>query len=101
MRRIGFLSLLLMAAVLLMLAFPAAAGPKPIAPVVPAAAAPAVPAVAAMPEKHPHIDEALESMRAAKKHLEMAEHDFDGHRVKSIEHLNQAIHEAEICMSMK
>ena len=52
-----------------------------------------------MPERHPHIDEALESMRAAKKHLESAEHDFHGHRVKAIEHLNQAIHEAEICMS--
>ena len=102
MKSIGFVSLLLMAAVLFMLAFPAAAGPKtPILPVTPIATALAAPAVAAMPEKHPHIDEALESMRAAKKHLEMAEHDFDGHRAKSIEHLNQAIHEAEICMSMK
>jgi len=103
MREIGFISLLIMAAFLLVLAFPAAAaGPKaPVAPVAPVAAVPAVPAVAAMPEKHPHIDEALESMRAAKKHLEMAEHDFEGHRVKAIEHLNQAIHEAEICMSMK
>ena len=40
-------------------------------------------------------------MRAAKHHLESAEHDFEGHRVKAIEHLDQAIHEAEICMSMK
>ena len=54
-----------------------------------------------MPERHPHIDEALEAMRAAKHHLESAEHDFDGHRVKSIEHLDRAIHEAEICMSMR
>ena len=36
-----------------------------------------------------------------------AEHDaaavrtVDGHRVKAIEHLDQAIKEAEICMSMK
>jgi hypothetical protein len=66
-----------------------------------AAAAPAAPAVvAATPERHPHIDEALESMRAAKHHLESADHDFDGHRAKAIEHLNMAIHEAEICMSM-
>jgi hypothetical protein len=36
-------------------------------------------------------------MRAAKHHLETAEHDFHGHRVKAIEHLDQAIHEAEIC----
>jgi hypothetical protein len=104
MKEIGFLTLVIMATLLFTLAFPAAAaGPKaPAAPAPAVAAVPAAPAAAAaMPEKHPHIDEALESMRAAKKHLESAEHDFDGHRVKAIEHLNQAIHEAEICMSMK
>jgi hypothetical protein len=101
MKKIGFLTLLLTAAVLLALAFPvAAAGPKtPAVPVPVAAAAPAPAAAAAMPERHPHIDEALESMRAAKHHLETAEHDFHGHRVKAIEHLNQAIREAEICMA--
>jgi len=102
MKKIGFLTLLVMATLLFTLAFPAAAaGPK--APAVPApavAAAPAVPAVAPVPERHPHIDEALESMRAAKHHLESAEHDFDGHRAKAIEHLDKAIHEAEICMGM-
>lgn len=103
MKKIGFLTLLIMATLLLILAFPAAAaGPQAPAPPVPAVAAvPAAPAAAAVPERHPHIDEALESMRAAKHHLESAEHDFEGHRVKAIEHLNQAIHEAEICMSMK
>jgi hypothetical protein len=54
-----------------------------------------------MPERHPHIDEALESMRSAKHHLESAEHDFRGHRAKAIEHLDRAIHEAEIGMSMR
>jgi hypothetical protein len=39
-------------------------------------------------------------MRAAKHELEIAEHDFDGHRAKSVEHLDRAIHEAEICMGM-
>jgi hypothetical protein len=103
MKKIGFLSLLITAALTLTLAFPvAAAGPKtPAAPVPVAAAEPAPPAAAAMPERHPHIDEALESMRAAKHHLEAAEHDFDGHRAKSLEHLDRAIHEAEICMSMR
>jgi hypothetical protein len=94
MKKIGFLTLLITATLLLTLAFPAgAAGPK----------APAVPVVvaAAVPERHPHIDEALESMRAAKHHLESAEHDFGGHRAKAIEHLDRAIREAEICMSMK
>ncbi len=101
MKNIGFLTLLIMATLLLTLAFPAAAaGPKAAAPVPVVAAAPATPAVAPTPERHPHIDEALESMRAAKHHLESADHDFDGHRMKAIEHLDQAIHEAEICMGM-
>ena len=102
MKQIGFLTLLIMAAVLLTLTFAfraAAAAPK--APAVPVAAGPAAPAAAAMPETHPHIDEALEAMRSAKKHLEMAEHDFKGHRAKSLQHLQMAIREAEICMSMK
>jgi hypothetical protein len=101
MKKIGFLTLLLTATLLLTLAFPvAAAGPKtPAVPVPAAAAAPAPGAAAAMPERHPHIDEALEAMRSAKHHLETAEHDFHGHRVKAIEHLDRAIHEAEICMS--
>src|ERR1022692_740046 len=101
MKKIGFLTLLITATLLLTLAFPvAAAGPKapavPSAPV--AAAVPAPVAAPAMPP-HPHIDEALEAMRNAKHHLETAEHDFHGHRMKAIEHLNQAIREAEICAS--
>lgn len=86
--------------VVLTLAFSAAmTGPRAsAAPVPAAAAAPAAPAAAPMPP-HPHIDEALEAMHNAKHHLETAEHDFHGHRAKSIEHLNMAIHEAEICAS--
>ncbi|HZC23972.1 MAG TPA: hypothetical protein VE866_11585 [Candidatus Binatia bacterium] len=99
MKKIGFLTLLIMATLLFTLAFPAAAaGPNAPAPPVPAA--PAV-APAPVPPPHPHIHEALEAMRNAKHHLESAAHDFDGHRVKAIEHLDQAIHEAEICESMK
>jgi hypothetical protein len=104
MKKIGFLSLLIMASFLLTLAFPVvAAGPKtPSAPTAPvAAAAPLALIAAAMPERHPHIDEALESMRSAKHQLEIAEHDFQGHRAKAIAHLDRAIHEAEICMSMR
>lgn len=98
MKKIGFLTLLMMATLLFTLAFPAAAaGPKAPAPPVPAA-----PAVAPTPEPpHPQIKDALEAMRTAKHHLEGAAHDFEGHRVKAIEHLDQAIREAEICMSMK
>jgi len=98
MKKIGLLSLVIMATLLLTLALPVgAAGPKAAAPVPVAAAAPAPAASPAMPP-HPHIDEALEAMHNAKHHLETAEHDFHGHRVKAIEHLNAAIHEAEICL---
>ncbi len=48
--------------------------------------------------KHPHIEAALESLRAAKHDLESAEHDFHGHRAEAVKHVEAAIHEAEICM---
>ena len=89
MKKIAFLTLLVLVTVLATLAFTAAASPK--APTQPTAVA------AATPDEHPHIHEALEAMRNAKGHLETAAHDYHGHRVKAIEHLNQAIHEAEIC----
>ena len=100
MKKVGFLGLGVIAALLFALAFPAAAGsPKTATPAPPVVvAAPAAPAVAAMPGRHPHIDEALEHMRVAKHELETAAHEFKGHRVKSIEHLDQAIHEAEECL---
>jgi len=98
MKNIGILSLLVVATLLFAVAFPAAAaGPKPPAPPVPAA-----PAFAAAPaDEHPHIREALEAMRNAKGHLEAAAHDFQGHRSKSLDHLNAAIHEAEVCLTIK
>jgi hypothetical protein len=100
MKKIGFLTLLITAMFLVAIAFPAAAaGPKASAiPVPVAAAAPAPVAPAVMPP-HPHIDEALEAMRSAKHNLETAVPEFHGHRRKAIEHLDQAIREAEICMS--
>jgi uncharacterized membrane protein len=104
LKKTGFLTLFIMATLVFALAFPAAAaGPKAAAaPARAAVVAPAAPAaVAPVPERHPHIDETLESMRPAKHHLESVEHDFDGHRMKAMEHLNQAIHEAELCMSMR
>ncbi|MGA7754855.1 MAG: hypothetical protein WCB05_18640 [Candidatus Sulfotelmatobacter sp.] len=102
MKKTGFLTLLIMTTVLFALAFPAAAaGPKAAAVPAPAVAPAPAPAAVAMPEPHPHIHEALEAMRAAKHHLESAEHDFDGHRMEAIKHLDMAIHEAEICESMR
>ncbi|HET9409384.1 MAG TPA: hypothetical protein VFO39_19235 [Candidatus Sulfotelmatobacter sp.] len=102
MKKMGFLLLVTMVALLFSVAFPAsAAAPKAPVPAGPAVLVPA--AAVAMPaeDPHPHIHQALESMRAAKHHLETAAHDFEGHRVKAIEHLDQAIKEAEICEGMK
>jgi hypothetical protein len=100
MKKIGLLTLLIMTTLVFTLVFPAAAaGPKAPVPAAPAVAP--APATAPLPPPHPHIHEALEAMRNAKHQLETAEHDFDGHRVKAIEHLDQAIHEAEICESMR
>jgi hypothetical protein len=96
-KKIGLLTLLILVTVLLTLAFSAAAAsPKAAVPVV----APAVPAVAApvpMPP-HPRVHDALDEMRHAREHLEHADGEFHGHRAKAVEHLDAAIHEAEICM---
>ncbi|HEY6766139.1 MAG TPA: hypothetical protein VI386_15385 [Candidatus Sulfotelmatobacter sp.] len=103
MKKIGLMTLLAISAVVICMAFPAAAAPpKAPVPALPAVAAvAAAPAPAAMPERHPHIHEAMEAMHAAKHHLESAGHDFDGHRVEAIRHLDAAIHEAEICEQMR
>lgn len=83
MKKFVFLTLLILATVLCTLVISNAVAPH-------AAAAAPVPG-------HPHIHEALESMRGARHHLEAAAAEFHGHRAKAIEHLDMAIHEAEIC----
>jgi hypothetical protein len=101
MKKIGLLTLVIMATLLLTLALPVgAAGPKAAAPVAAAAPAPASPAVAApapMPP-HPRVEHAIEALRSARDHMAHAEGEFHGHRDKAIEHIDAAIHEAEICM---
>jgi hypothetical protein len=101
MKKIGFLTLLITAMLLLALAFPAAAsGPKGLAaPVTAASASPAVAAPTPMPP-HPRVHEAIEAMRNAREHLAHAEGEFHGHREKALEHLDKAIHEAEECEHM-
>ena len=96
MKRIGFLSLVILAMLLLTLAFSAAASPRAAAGAV--AAAPASPAAAPTPmPPHPRVHEAIEAMRNARDHMQHAEGEFHGHRAKAIEHLDAAIHEAEEC----
>ncbi len=92
MKKIGFLTLLITAMLLLTLALTAAAaGPKAAPPASPAVAAPAP-----MPP-HPRVHEAIEALRNAREHMAHAEGEFHGHRDKAIEHIDAAIHEAEIC----
>jgi hypothetical protein len=100
MKKIGFLTLLIMATLLLTLAFPVgAASPKAAAG--PVAAAPAAPAAVAPTPlySHPRVEHAIEALRSARDHMAHAEGEFHGHRDKAIEHIDQAIHEAEICLN--
>jgi hypothetical protein len=99
MKKIGLLTLIIMVTLLLTLAFSAAAA-SPKAAATPAAAAPASPAAAAptpMPP-HPRVEHAIEALRSARDHMAHAEGEFHGHRDKTIEHIDAAIHEAEVCL---
>ncbi len=47
-------------------------------------------------EPHPEMHEAMRQLRRAKETLQKdAAHDFAGHRVKAIEHIDQALEEIE------
>jgi hypothetical protein len=47
------------------------------------------------PEQQPHMRAALDALRTAKRHLELAEADKGGHRVKAVELVNGAITETQ------
>jgi Spy/CpxP family protein refolding chaperone len=95
-KKIGLLTLVILVTVLLTLAFSAAAAsPKAAAAVAPASPAAAAPTP--MPP-HPRVHDALDELRHAREHMEHADGEFHGHRAKTIEHIDAAIHEAEICM---
>lgn len=64
---------------------------------VPTPAATAVPATPAPPD-HPEIREALAALRHAREHLEHAAHDFGGHRAEALRATDEAIHQLEICL---
>jgi uncharacterized iron-regulated membrane protein len=95
MKKFGLWSLSIVATVTLTLAFSAVAGPK--APSAAAAVAPASPVLVAPVPPHPRVHEAIEALRGAREHMAHAEGEFRGHRDKAIEHIDAAIHEAEIC----
>ncbi len=99
-KNIGILTVVVLVTVLLTLAFSAAAAPKPATQPASVAAVPAAALATPLPAPHPEIRAALDAMHNAKDHLEHAAHDFSGHRVEAIKHLDAAIHEAEICDHM-
>jgi hypothetical protein len=75
------------------------ASPKTPAPAaVPAAAAQPAATPAALPEPHPEIREAIESLRRAKEHLEHAAHDFGGHRVEAIKAIDESLRQLNDCL---
>ena len=78
MKKIGLLILVVMVTFLMALAFTATAAP--------------------VPPPHPRVEHALEALRSARDHMAHAEGEFHGHRDRAIEHIDQAIHEAEECM---
>jgi len=55
-------------------------------------------AVAHTAENHPAIHAAQRDLINAKTTLEHAAHDFGGHRVKAIEHINGALEELRLAL---
>ena len=49
-------------------------------------------------ERHPEIRAAQAHLMQAKARLEHADHDFAGHRVKAIEHINEALEELKLAL---
>jgi hypothetical protein len=76
------------------------AAPSPNAKAVTAAATqPAASAApAAVPQDHPEIREAIESLRRAKARLMTARHDYHGHREAAVRATDDAIRQLELCL---
>ncbi|HEY6350617.1 MAG TPA: hypothetical protein VI636_14525 [Candidatus Angelobacter sp.] len=70
---------------------PAAPAPKPAA----AATAPQREDEGRGRERHPHIRAAIRELREAKHELQVADHDFGGHRDEAMEACDKAIHQLE------
>jgi hypothetical protein len=49
-------------------------------------------------ERHPEIREALGALRRARNHLDIAAHDFGGHRAQAIQAIDNAIMQLEIAV---
>ena len=49
-------------------------------------------------EPHPEIDAAISDLQSAKHHLELANHDFKGHRVKALKLVDGALDELGLAL---
>ncbi|HKN74985.1 MAG TPA: hypothetical protein VJW94_07400 [Candidatus Acidoferrum sp.] len=98
--KVKILGVVILAALILAVAFSASAPAAPntaSANAVPAPAPTPEPAKA-VPADHPEIHDALASLRHAREHLEHAAHDFGGHRADALRATDEAIHQLEICL---
>jgi len=86
------------AALAALMAVPALAGPNPKPAQAPGQAPAPARQAGGEAAKHPRLREALQALENAKKHLEAAPKEFGGHRVKAIEHINQAIEECKAAL---
>ncbi len=87
-------SLLALATMVFVLGFPVAVPAAPVPPKTQPKAITAAPAE----EPHPEIRDAIQSLRAARNHLEHANHDFGGHRVDAIKAIDEAIAQLQTCL---
>jgi hypothetical protein len=98
--KVKILGVVILAALILAVAFSASAPAAPntaSANAVPAAAPTPEPAKA-VPADHPEIHEAINSLRHAREHLDHAAHDFGGHRVEAIRAIDEALHQLDVCL---
>ena len=114
--RVSMLAFALAATLMLSNAYTARAAANPkAAPAAPALAAPAASPVAeaapaAAPafqdrddkragnERHPHIRKAIAELREAKHELEIAPHDFGGHRADAVKECDEAIRQLQLAL---
>jgi len=96
--KVKILGVVILAALVMAVAFSASAPAAPSTANAAAVPAPAPEPAKAPPADHPEIHDALNSLRHAREHLEHAAHDYGGHRADALRATDEAIHQLEICL---
>lgn len=97
MKRWSF-GLAVLAMLVLALTLPAGAPAAPAPHHTPPAATAASHAKPPAAAPHPEIRDAMEALRQARSNLDHASHNFGGHRVAALKHIDEAMHELQTCM---